>query len=273
VPSRARLPAYRFPPSTHHPLSTKLEIVTIAGHLEQCCISKPRLDHLMPPERAALLDATPSSEFPPFSILPLLMILPPQPRRCCRSQSGIAGCSRRAQRRYPFLDARAPTPPSPTTRPRPFRRQPATHAARRQPAVMSASSRVSRPPRPRPPRRHPATHAARAAAPAEAVSQPHAHFLPVKFFPISSRGARAAAPAEAVPQPHAHSLPIHKFFSNSLLRREGRCPHQGRVPTPCPLLHIKFFSDSLPRRGPAVTTRPLLPLLRSYCHAGLQAQR
>jgi len=46
VPSRARLPAYRFPPSTHHPLSTKLAIVTTAGHWEQCCISKPRLNHL-----------------------------------------------------------------------------------------------------------------------------------------------------------------------------------------------------------------------------------
>ena len=26
MPSRARLPAYRFPPSTHHPLSTKLAV-------------------------------------------------------------------------------------------------------------------------------------------------------------------------------------------------------------------------------------------------------
>ena len=32
VPSRARLPAYRFPPNTHHTLSTKLAIVTTAGH-------------------------------------------------------------------------------------------------------------------------------------------------------------------------------------------------------------------------------------------------
>ena len=32
VPSRARLPAYRFPPNTRHTLSTKLEIVTAAGH-------------------------------------------------------------------------------------------------------------------------------------------------------------------------------------------------------------------------------------------------
>jgi len=40
-------------------------------------------------------------------------------------------------------------------------RHPATPAARRQPAVVAASSRVSRPPRPRPSRRHPATPAAR----------------------------------------------------------------------------------------------------------------
>jgi len=31
VPSRARLPAYGFPPNTHQPLSTKLAIVTTAG--------------------------------------------------------------------------------------------------------------------------------------------------------------------------------------------------------------------------------------------------
>ena len=41
----------------------------------------------MPPERAALLDAAPSSEYPPFSILSLLMMFPPQPRGFCRSQS------------------------------------------------------------------------------------------------------------------------------------------------------------------------------------------
>ena len=35
----------------------------------------------MPPERAALPVATPPSEYPPFSILSLLMMLPPQPRR------------------------------------------------------------------------------------------------------------------------------------------------------------------------------------------------
>jgi len=67
----------------------------------------------MPPERAALPVATPPSEYPPFSILSLLMILPPQPRGFCRSQSGIAGCSRRAQRRTLSLDApmRSDTPP------------------------------------------------------------------------------------------------------------------------------------------------------------------
>ena len=59
----------------------------------------------MPPERAALLDATPPSEYPPFCILSLLMMLPPQPRRFRRSQSSIAGYSRRAQRRTLSLDA------------------------------------------------------------------------------------------------------------------------------------------------------------------------
>ena len=56
---------------------------------------------------------------PPFSILPLLMMFPPRPRRFCRSQSGIAGCSRRAQRRTLSPDAptRSDAPcvdPSPT---------------------------------------------------------------------------------------------------------------------------------------------------------------
>ena len=46
-------------------------------------------------------------------------------------------------------------PPSPTSRPRSPRRHPMTHAARRQPAAVAASSRVSRLPHPRPPRRHP----------------------------------------------------------------------------------------------------------------------
>ena len=69
----------------------------------------------MPPERAALLDATPPSEYPPFFIFFLLMMLPPQPRRFCRSQSGIAGCSRRAQRRILSLDVpTAPPYPTPT---------------------------------------------------------------------------------------------------------------------------------------------------------------
>ena len=39
---------------------------------------------------------------PPFSVLFLLMMLPPQPWKFYRSQSGIAGYSRRAQRREPF---------------------------------------------------------------------------------------------------------------------------------------------------------------------------
>ena len=67
---------------------------------------------------------------PPFSILPLLMMLPPRPRGFCRSQSGIAGCSRRAQLRTLSQDAPtrsdtpcadpSPTPvtPTPTTHPR-----------------------------------------------------------------------------------------------------------------------------------------------------------
>ena len=67
---------------------------------------------------------------PPFSILPLLMMFPPRPRRFCRSQSGIAGCSRRAQLRTLSPDAPtrsdtpcadpSPTPatPTPTTHPR-----------------------------------------------------------------------------------------------------------------------------------------------------------
>ena len=38
---------------------------------------------------------------PPFSILSLLMILPPRPRRFCRSKSGIAGCSRSAPHPFP----------------------------------------------------------------------------------------------------------------------------------------------------------------------------
>ena len=61
---------------------------------------------------------------PPFSNLPLLMMFPPQPRRFCRSQSGIASCSRRAQLRTLSPDAptRSDTPcadpsltPIPTT--------------------------------------------------------------------------------------------------------------------------------------------------------------
>ena len=53
----------------------------------------------MPPERNALLDATPQIEYLPFAVLPLLMMLLQQPRRTYRSQSGIAGCGRRAHRR------------------------------------------------------------------------------------------------------------------------------------------------------------------------------
>ena len=169
------------------------------------------------------------------------MILPPQPRRCCRSQSGIAGCSRRAQRRYPFLDARAPTPPSPTTRPRPFRRQPATHAARRQPAVMSASSRVSRPPAhallddtPRPtqhgplPQPRPCPNPMPTSSPSSSFLFPPAvrgplppprpcpNLMPTpspytSSFPTPSCGARAAAPTKAVSQPHAHSSTSSSF--------------------------------------------------------------
>jgi len=58
-----------------------------------------------------------------------------------RSQSGIAGRSRRAQRHtFPWTHRCAPRPlayPSPTP-------SPTTYAARRQPAVVAASSRVSR---------------------------------------------------------------------------------------------------------------------------------
>jgi len=96
----------------------------------------------MPPKRAALLDAALSSKsHPPLSILLLLTILPPQPRVFCRSKSGIAGCSRRAQRRTLSPDAlrRSDTP---LADPLPM---PATHAARRQPATVAASGRASQP--------------------------------------------------------------------------------------------------------------------------------
>ena len=87
------------------------------------------------------------------------MMYPPQPRRFCRSQSGIAGCSRvLSAAPFPWAHRGAPTPPSPTpcTFPRP-------HAARRQPAVVTASSRVSLP---HALRHLPAIHAADAAEPA-----------------------------------------------------------------------------------------------------------
>ena len=66
----------------------------------------------MPPERAALLDATPPSEYPPFSILSVLMVLSPQPRRFCRSQSGIAGCADvLSAAPFPWTHRCAPTSP------------------------------------------------------------------------------------------------------------------------------------------------------------------
>jgi len=100
---------------------------------------------------------------PPFSILSLLMILPPRPRRFCRSQSGIAGCSRSAP--HPF--------PGRTHALRHPLRRPLAHACNthaRDPRgaatyAAAASSRLSRPPCPRSPRRPPATHAARRPTP------------------------------------------------------------------------------------------------------------
>jgi len=61
-------------------------------------------------------------------------LFPPQPRRFCRSQSGIAGCSRRAQRRtFPWTHRCAPTTPldypSPTPSPTTPREQRGTAAA------------------------------------------------------------------------------------------------------------------------------------------------
>jgi len=59
-------------------------------------------------------------------------------QRTCSASPSFPGCTDALRH-----------PPSPTPRPRPPRRQPAIHAARRQPTAVAASSRVSRPPRPR----------------------------------------------------------------------------------------------------------------------------
>ena len=116
---------------------------------------------------------------PPISNLPLLMMFPPQPRRFCRSQSGIAGCSSAAT--FPRTHPRAPTPPASTPRPRSSRR----HRA----APCPVLPRVPTKPTPTPttprgalPRAAPCPHPAHAhpdyTVAAAACLDPLAHALP-----------------------------------------------------------------------------------------------
>jgi len=174
-------------------------------------------------------------------------------------------------RRYP-ADAPTTRPHSTTTLRDP--RGAATYA-------VAASSRVFRPtcprrggiqrrvptPSPSPPRRPPATHTARRPTPRR-----HLAACPDSFAHAPPDNApRRAHPVNAPLPPPSRSLtaplPTAARTQNSG-SRDSRPSGDDTATT-------TSSSIALPCRlpGPAVTTRPLLLLLRSHCLAGFQAQR
>ena len=79
----------------------------------------------MLPERAALLDAITPSEYPPFSILSLLILFPPQPRRFAAPKAASrAAADVLSAASFSWTHRCAPTTLWPAPRQRPPRRHP-----------------------------------------------------------------------------------------------------------------------------------------------------
>ena len=164
-------------------------------------------------------------------------MFPPRPRRFCRSQSGIAGCSSRAQLRTLSLDAptRSDTPcadPSPT----PATPTPTTHATRRHPADAAAPGRVSQFPRPRPSRQ-------RRSAPCP-VSQPsprslrHGHYC-FFFDRTALQASRPSGDDTATTTSSSIALPC-RLPGPAVTTRPLLLPCAQRGPPPC-FLHVFFW--------------------------------